>query len=330
MRENARRKVYLAGSVTVATVLVAVAAVSLDLRSVATALVHANPFWLIVALVFYSGIVLMWSAQWQALLPRGVRIPYSQMFEIVAVMAMVANTIPYLVGHGTGAFLLSTRGKVGHAAAVSVFALEQLAEGIAKLVLVLLVALLIPLPTWLVGGMVGLTGSVLAVVVVFLIAIAWHHFPATQRQSVKPVRWSRLRRFVLTLAGHLESVRDLRVFGLGFVCTLGMKLTEALGIAAVQYAFGVDPSIGGVVLVLVSTNIATMISLVPGNLGVYEGAAFLAYSYIGLPPEQAVGMGVVHHFCTLAAMVGTGYMVVVTRGIRVPWSPHMVPEEHEV
>ncbi len=329
MTKNARRRLHLALSVVVATALVVVAAYRVDWRSVGGELIKANPLWLLLGLVFYLGIVVLWSTQWRSLLPRRVKVPFARIFEIVSVMAMVANTIPYGVGHGTGAYLLSTRGKVGHAVAVSVLAMEQLAEGTSKLVLVLIVALLIPLPGWLVGGMVGLTGSVLVLITAFLIAIAFHRFPLGQRFLGKFERLPKLRRFAERLVRHLESVRDWRVFGLGLICTFGMKLSEAMGIAAVQLAFGLEPTIGGVLLVLVSTNIATIVSLVPGNLGVYEGAAYLAYSYQGVPSELAVSLAVVHHFCTLTAMVGTGYVTVVTRGIRVPWSSRQLPEGQE-
>ena len=326
---NARRIVSLVVTALIATILIVVAAFRVDWPSVGGELAQAKLMWVAVALVFYFGIVFLWAAQWWALLPRDIHRPYATIFEIVAVMALVANTVPYMIGHGAGAVLLSTRGKVGNAIAVSVLALEQLAEGIAKLGVLLLVALLIPLPSWLAGGMVGLTGSLLILMAVFLLAIAWHRFPFNNKTRVESASESRLRRFLKRLAGHLESVRDWRVFGLGLAFTLGMKSSEAIGIAAVQHAFGMDPTVGGVLLVLAATNIATMISLVPGNLGVYEGAAYLAYSYLGVPAEQAIGMGVIHHFCTLVAMVGAGYFIVVTRGVGVPRTRSLVPHEPE-
>ena len=58
------------------------------------------------------------------------------MFGLVAVTSSVSNGGPPLAGHAAGARLLATRGELGNAAGVSVTILDQLAEGMTKLVVV--------------------------------------------------------------------------------------------------------------------------------------------------------------------------------------------------
>ena len=68
-------------------------------------------------------------------------------------------------------------------------------------------------------------------------------------------------------------------------------------------------------------NVATMISLAPGNLGVYEAAAFAAYTLLGLPAETAITLSLLQHFAYLIAMVAPGYGFMAIRVWRSPAPP---------
>jgi uncharacterized membrane protein YbhN (UPF0104 family) len=46
---------------------------------------------------------------------------------------------------------------------------------------------------------------------------------------------------------------------------------------------------------------------VPGNLGVYEAAVVVAYAWLGVPPERALGIALVQHACYFAALALPGY-----------------------
>jgi uncharacterized membrane protein YbhN (UPF0104 family) len=60
-------------------------------------------------------------------------------------------------------------------------------------------------------------------------------------------------------------------------------------------------------LILAAVNLATLLPVVPGNLGVYEAAVVLAYSYLGIAPERALGIALVQHACWFAALALPGY-----------------------
>jgi uncharacterized membrane protein YbhN (UPF0104 family) len=53
-------------------------------------------------------------------------------------------------------------------------------------------------------------------------------------------------------------------------------------------------------------NLATLLPLVPGNIGVYEAAVVLALTRFGVPAEQALGVAVVQHLCYFAALALPG------------------------
>ena len=67
----------------------------------------------------------------------------------------------------------------------------------------------------------------------------------------------------------------------------GHEEAELGGILAVQRSLGLDLPVGTALLVLASVNFATIVSISPGNLGVFEAASFAAYRLAGVSAEHA-------------------------------------------
>jgi uncharacterized membrane protein YbhN (UPF0104 family) len=295
---------------SVATGLVVLSLGRVDWSAVGGRVAAAHPGWLVAALVANAGILMLWAVQWRLFVPPSRPVSLGRMLDVTAAMALVCNSVPFFAGQVTGLHLLATRGGVGHAAALSVTALDQLAEGTAKLAVLLLLAAVIPLPPDLRSGLlallVGVTG--LAVVLVLLSRRAgWLRGAARAART----RWiGDLLRFASEGARHLRPLGRPRTVAAGAALALGMKAAEAGGILAVQHALGVTLPLWTVPLVLASVNLATMVSLAPANLGVYEAAAFVAYRWAGVPAETALGLALIQHLCFLVPMLGCGWVAV--------------------
>jgi uncharacterized membrane protein YbhN (UPF0104 family) len=103
-----------------------------------------------------------------------------------------------------------------------------------------------------------------------------------------------------------------------------MKAAEFGGILAVQQALGLNLPVGTALLVLASVNFATIVSVSPGNLGVFEAASFAAYRLTGVSPEHALTLSLVQHVCYLIPMLGVGYLyggMRVFKELRNPAAP---------
>jgi uncharacterized membrane protein YbhN (UPF0104 family) len=134
----------------------------------------------------------------------------------------------------------------------------------------------------------------------------------------------RVQHFGAQWAHSLEGLRTPRVFGTSIALALGMKAAELGGILAVQRSLGLDLPVGTALLVLASVNFATVVSVSPGNLGVFEAASFAAYRLTGVSPEQALMLSLLQHVCYLIPMVGVGYVyggMRVFRNLRDPAPP---------
>jgi uncharacterized membrane protein YbhN (UPF0104 family) len=253
-----------------------------DWAKTGDALRHGRLVWLAAAVAANGAILVCWAAFWRALRPpREPVVAYGRMFEIAATSSALMNTVPFGGGHASSIVLLIKRAGMSKRGALSLFALDQLGEGFAKVTIFVLVGLLVPAPAWMRA----------AITTASLIVAAW--FVAMVIAS----RWAR----------ELEVMKGWRHASTALACVLAMKAVEAVAIWSVQRAYGVDLSVGGTLLVLAAVVLATMLPVAPGNLGTYEASVFLAYRHLGVAPELALSLAIVQHVCFMVPAVGVGY-----------------------
>lgn len=282
------RRVWLLFAWLVATAILVAAARRVNWTHALAVTAGAKLEWLALAVLANAAILAWWAGYWKLLLPRtdGI-VPYGRMLEIVSTASSVMNTVPFGAGHVTGVVLLVKRGGASQSGALSVLALDQLGEGIAKISIWLLAGELLPLPNWM-HTAVRAIAVVVALLLVVMIVLA-----------------PRVR--------ALETMRTWHRAAGALACVLLMKTVEGLAIAAVQQSFGVAIPPAGTVLVLAAVVLATALPLAPGNLGAYEAAVFLIYRYLGVPPDRALALAIVQHFCFMLPAVGIGYLFVSTQ-----------------
>lgn len=249
-----------------------------------------------------AGIVLQTlTALWRSLTPRGAHVAHQHMPEVVALSTAGMSTLPFGGGHALAIGLLIKRAKLRVDSTTALIVIDQFFEGVSKVIMLELALLVAPLPGWMEKVVTGIGVSLLIV----LPMLAWLVFRNPAHISwLKP--WS----------ASVQFLRRPRVWLTGIGWSLGGKVAEALGILAVKHACGVELPWTTVVLVVAVVNIATLISLAPGNLGVYEAAAFAAYTLLGLPAETAITLSLLQHFAYLIAMVAPGYGFMIARTLR--------------
>jgi uncharacterized membrane protein YbhN (UPF0104 family) len=181
---------------------------------------------------------------------------------------------------------------------------------VAKLCVFATAAFVAPLPEWMTRGILAVVAAVL-VVAVLLVGASWRH--------VDVGRWTaralpaRVAGGVGTFAAALEPLRALDR-GMGaLVLALLKKAGEVCAIVCVPRALGVHLPIGGAVVVLALLNLATLLPVVPGNVGVFEAAVVLALTGMGVDGERALGVALVQHLCYFVALALPG-LAVTARG----------------
>lgn len=264
--------------------------------------VHAG--WLLAAIGCYVAILPLWALQWHLLAPPSPTLSRRRMLEVVAMTSSVLNTTPMLVGEATGIVLLVTHAGLARGAALSVLAMDQLLVGLAKLGVLTSAALLLPLPIWMTRAILTLVIAVAALLAGLALA-SWRHADLTRASDrLLPAR---LRGALANFGPSLAPVRSPTLGGGALFLAFAKKLAEILAILCVQRAFGLALPIASAVLVLACLNLATLLPVTPGNVGIYEATVVLAYGWLGIPAEQALGIAVVQHLAYFVALALPGY-----------------------
>ena len=292
----------------VATAILVYFASKVDQAQLSVAMSTVKWRWVAVALVANALILVSWAALWWSVAPDAERPLYSTMFGINAMASALMNTVPFLGGHAAAVVLMVKRAGLSRSSALSVMALDQLGEGLAKVSIFLVVALAAPIPGWMRVGVATASTGVGALLLALVIAAHMH-------ARIKPPNGGRLtliargRIVAAHWAERMETLRSVRrsVAALGFA--VGTKVAEGAGILAVQHAFGLDLSIGSTALVLAAVVLGSILPVAPGNVGTYEAGAIIAYRHLGVDPGQATILALASHVCFMIPSVGIGYLL---------------------
>lgn len=277
-----------------------------DWRELGGNLRSAAPGWLAAAVAANGVALALWVGQWRCLLPATHKLPLRRLGEIVALTAAAVNTVPYLGGHAIGFGLLVTRCSLGVAVASSLLAVDQVSRGIAKVLLVCLAMAVVPVPGPLRLPMVILSFGV-SILFTALLALAWHA-RAHERGGGLLTRWART----------LEAMRRPGVLTASVALVVMMKVCDAAAIFCVQRGMSLELPLPGVLLVLLAVNLAGLIQLTPGNVGLFEAAAVMAYRCLGVEVEEAVALALLIHACSLVPPLASGYSVLAWRALSAP------------
>lgn len=263
-----------------------------------------RPGWLLASILCYVAILPLWALQWHLLAPPSPALTRRRMLEVVAMTSSVLNTTPMLVGEATGIVLLVAHAGLARGAALSVLAMDQLLVGIAKLCVLASATLMLPLPAWMSRALLSLVIAVAALLMGLALA-SWRHADLTRiSDRFLPTR---LRGALANFGPALAPLRSVKLGGGALLLAFAKKLAEIVAILCVQRAFGLALPIGSAVLVLACLNLATLLPLTPGNVGIYEAAVVVAYGWLGIPAERALGIAVVQHLAYFVALALPGY-----------------------
>ena len=291
----------------VLAVFFAIAAFALPWKEVVAALAGAKWQWVALAVVVIVAGWPLWILQWWLLAPAAHRPSFARMAQVTALTGTANTSLP-IAGVVAAVGFLIVRGRLPATAAASLYAVDQLLTGFAKVGILAIAAAMLPLPDWLRAGLLTLSG----VMVLFTLAmlVAAHGGDMIRRVSARfGEKPARLASLFADFVDHLEPMR--RPF-LGFAVTMlafAKKAVEVLAVLIIQVAVGIEPSIAAAILVTATLGLATMAPVSPGHLGVYEATVIFCYQFMGVPlPLAAAAAFLQHGAGFIASFAGIGYL----------------------
>jgi uncharacterized membrane protein YbhN (UPF0104 family) len=272
------RRLLLPGVIAAATIAGFVV-MSLELSG--GALHHAaHPSWPLLATAFIVVALAqpLRAMAWRATL-RGT-VDFKAVFAASAVGSFLDTVLPARLGEASkvGVLRVSSGSRwPGFSRAAGSLLCAHLLEAIAFLVLGAAAAASLPFPEWARWTMVG--GFVFAAGAIGLAALLHHrlghHLP------------QRVDRF---LADASASPRVLAHAG-GIL--LATWVVRWLGIVLLLHALGIEVGLGAALVYLIVTGLANTAPILPGNAGVYQGAALGALAMVGEAGSKAIAVGLV-------------------------------------
>lgn len=93
-----------------------------------------------------------------------------------------------------------------------------------------------------------------------------------------------------------------------FIFTLLMNLTELLTITVVYFAFGSTVNFGALIIAYAVANIAGLVAVLPGGVGIYEGLMTAVLASAGIPKVLALSTTVVYRVLNMAIFLPIGFI----------------------
>ncbi len=282
--QKPRRWFQVVQWVGAALVLAAVvwAARNLDLRAVGRQLLGARPGPLVLAGLVGATIPLLVAAQWWVFSPREDPPRFWRVWRYPVLAVAAWSVLPSVVGVGVAAAVFAASG-VGNTRAAAILGLDQLGTGVAKGLLFMATAALVPLAgEWAGAGPLVVMALALGGLLIVGAAVAW-----ARRRAGSP--------FARKLAGLPGTPRLL--VGVGLSCAV--KVVEGLVMVCIDGAMALSPSLHRTLLALSGVSLSTMVGVGPANLGLYEGSVFSAYRLAGIAPDSAASVALLQHAAAL-------------------------------
>ena len=101
---------------------------------------------------------------------------------------------------------------------------------------------------------------------------------------------------------------------LGVGLSLLMKGMEGLAVVLVQWSFGLSLPFYSSILVVAAVSLATFLPFSPGRVGIFEGAVYWAYKYLGLDDASALTLALFIHVVHSFPLILIGYGVSLKQG----------------
>lgn len=263
-----------------------------DLHLFAATLREIQIPYLVAALGVIACIPLVKTAQWWLIFHPSQPVSFKALFQITASRLMAVNILPLWGGEGVALLMLSKEG-VSKTKALSVLAIDHLAEGFALLGLF---SLVIWQPFWTLEMKKAIKGVTLLVLLAYFLLVWLANRYEGHRFS-----------FLARLSSHLKILRNFRqtaaVFMIGFL----IKILEGTSILLLQSGFNIPLPFWVPLVVLTGLNLAMTLPVVPGYIGVFEASFFIIYQWFGLDATRAASLGLFFHLIYFLPLILMGY-----------------------
>lgn len=271
---------------------------------------------LLPALGCLSLLFLLRAYRWQQFVKPIRPLPFRPFFSATLIGFMINDVLPLRLGEFVRAYALAHLTGVRMSTAFATSVLERVWDTIAVAIMLACTVPLVPLPVWLIGGIV----ATLAACGVLLIGGVW-----LGRRAQRPA-WIPHR--VAMLIGHftdgLTAVRSP-----GAILWVSLVSVTIWVVLAAYYqimfsACGLTLPLKASLVVTLFTVVSVALPGAPAAVGTFQYAIELALLFFAVPKEEALGFAIVAHAVQVVPVTIVGLIALLRAGLPL-WPSQLIP-----
>ena len=295
MTARARRLARWA-AMAAAVALVAALARTVDWSESWRAMRSASPALLLAAgLVNLASLVVRGTRWWLFLRATGAP-SWAVALRGAVVGSGLNNVLPANGGDAARVLLVARREGVSSAAVLATVALDRLVEFLSCVALLAAAPLVVPLPAALARWRVP--GGIALVVLLVLVGMLARRAAVAAREPFAPAaalpeERGRLRAYLARFAAAMTGLPTPRRLAPALALSLLSWIGQALVYHLTARATGLPASLVASVAAMLAVNLAFLVQLTPGNVGIFQLLYALVMAAYGVSHDAAVGTAVV-------------------------------------
>jgi uncharacterized protein (TIRG00374 family) len=238
-----------------------------------------------------------------------------KIYRYLCVGFLANNILPLRMGEVVRIGGISRASGIGFASVTGAAAIERLLDLVMAAVVGMLAILVAPLDdsikkTILIAGLVLVCALF---VLIFLSRRKLKEIEQTGKKKLKIVIWNLVVRFVAGL-GALGTSRGL----IGAIALSAAIWVVVIGVMALRLvAFGIDPSLPLVLVLLTSLSLGVALPSAPAYVGVYHAFVVASLTLFGIDQEVAVGFAIFSHLTDVIPGCTLGVIAMLMEGVRL-------------
>ncbi len=321
--------------ITLTSLFLVLFAYRLDLGDMARVFREANYLYLVPGAGCYFVALWLRTLRWKVILLPLEGLPVPRLWPILIIGYAANNLLPIRLGELIRAYFLGTASGVSKSAGLATIVVERVFDGLALLLLVVLVSPLFSLVglfqelgervhvPWLVLTL-GLSIPFFTLSALFILLAVlpnlWER-TATRALAFLPVRFRMpAREVVLNFLAGLSALRRPRLLIIILALSLPVWLAEAAMYFVIALGFGIQDSfdhwglmVGAMVLGLATSNLGTAIPSSSGGVGPFEFFLSETFQIIGVQAAAASAFAITVHVTLMAPVTSLGLVYLWTR-----------------
>jgi hypothetical protein len=314
MSPKQKRYLYNTGGILLSILFILFCIHSLKNEDLSKIFSVPKPWYLLLVIALNLPLMALKTWLWKVLLSPLKPLPLGALFDTLHVGYMANNLLPLKAGEFFRASYVAKKWQLPYTRVLTTVGLERFFAGLSLLLIFFAITFWLDLPLWITSGAYTLLAVLLAVQV--WLWVLWAKKPDLEKWKTRhPI----IYHFIKTM-DHIEEGSSVLKDPKAFLALVALGLLgwacQAWMLRLIESAYQITLPWPDTLFVLVAINLAISLPSAPGNLGTFEFAAILAYSFVGIDKATGLGIGLFFHFLQVIPVTLIGLFYYWRWGIR--------------